>query len=363
MSKFDDLLNKIIKEESTDELDLDEKDTTTLDDEDLDKDPNEDIDEVDDFSENENDTDIEDDSDNLDEDDTIEDDEEIDKHGIAQFDDLDELIEKYSEAAPTKDTLIELLNIAVIDELLATYNYLASFALAKTENRSDYIDEFIDHESDEFNHAHDLIKRIKEIGGVPLQTELVDFPSMNSNGYAWLQETTNVSDDILLNRYYEELGAIKFYGFVLSFIQKMKKAGEHDSTSYAVIRKIKAEEEEHAQDLRELLDEHSIQHDDENFGKIADDEEEFSDDDADIEETNDDFDADDSSEDDTTDSNEDFEDFEENDTSDELNDELDEEDDEDFDGIDEDEDKKNEDEDYDAFEDETEEVDDEENGK
>ena len=188
----------------------------------------------------------------------------------ACFNCLCDVIKHYSDGEPTIDKLKELLNIAVTDELLATYNYMAAKALAKTEGRSDFIDEFEAHEKEEYDHAHQLIDRIREMQGTPLQTPWAKMPCMNSNGTKWAQEFSNDSSEILLNRYYEELGAIKFYGFILEYLHELKKAGEYDSTTHTIIKKIKADEEEHALDLRDLLDEYGIEHDDEAAMKCGD---------------------------------------------------------------------------------------------
>ena len=71
----------------------------------------------------------------------------------------------------------------------------------------------------------------------------------------WKQETSTTSVDILRNRLNEELGAIEFYDLVLQIIDRVKKeTGHDDSTTKQLIRKIKADEEEHAKDLKQLID-------------------------------------------------------------------------------------------------------------
>ena len=80
---------------------------------------------------------------------------------------------------------------------------------------------------------------------------------MNSNGENWKQELMTSSKDILLNRYNEELGAIEFYGLFFKTLRRLPE-DERDTTSEMVVKKLKADEEEHAKDLKDLLVENGI---------------------------------------------------------------------------------------------------------
>lgn len=187
------------------------------------------------------------------EEDTI-DDEENEARG------LDALIEEYSNKEEiTKDDIVKLLNIAVCDELLASFNYMISYNLSKTEGKQDFDPEFEKHEDEEKDHADKLIKRLREMNAEVLTIGWADYLSQNSSGADWKQESSTESLTILQNRYNEELGAIKFYAMVLDCIRKMKEAGDWDTSTERLIKSIKQDEEEHELDLRDLLEQYGVE--------------------------------------------------------------------------------------------------------
>jgi bacterioferritin len=175
---------------------------------------------------------------------------------------LEILIDTYKNKQNlSKEDIIELLHIAIIDEWLAEFNYFASYNLSKTDGKSDYDPEFEQHENEEREHRKMLVNRLRELNTpVPIKL-LSDFQKLNSNGNKWTQELNSDSNKILLNRYNEELNAIKYYDLILYVIQKLKETGDFDSTTQQIIKKIKADEETHAKDLRDLLVEHGVLND------------------------------------------------------------------------------------------------------
>jgi bacterioferritin len=175
---------------------------------------------------------------------------------------LEILIDTYKNKQNlSKEDIIELLHIAIIDEWLAEFNYFASYNLSKTDGKSDFDPEFEQHENEEREHRKMLVNRLRELNTpVPIKL-LSDFQKLNSNGNKWTQELNSDSNKILLNRYNEELNAIKYYDLILYVIQKLKETGDFDSTTQQIIKKIKADEETHAKDLRDLLVEHGVLND------------------------------------------------------------------------------------------------------
>jgi len=171
-----------------------------------------------------------------------------------------QLIEDFSSNV-SSEGLIELLNIAVNDELLAAYNYLASYTLSKTEGKSDFDPEFMQHEKEEYEHAHMLIERLRELNANALVTPWCDISRCSSAGEEWTQEMEAESTAILLRRYQEEIAAVEFYSFILGYIKEISKGNESetDTTTHQLIKKIKADEEAHAKDLRDLLTEYGIE--------------------------------------------------------------------------------------------------------
>ena len=171
---------------------------------------------------------------------------------------LDTLIKKYTnEEAPSKEGVITLFNIALEDEFLAEYNYFASYNLSKTEGKSDFDPEFEKHEDEERGHRKEIVQRLRELGArvptQPLNTYFTD----NSAGESWHQESSSNSIEILKNRYKEELGAIKFYSMFFTFLKKFPQE-QRDTTSEMLVKHLKADEEEHAKDLKDLLIEYGV---------------------------------------------------------------------------------------------------------
>ena len=179
--------------------------------------------------------------------------------GMCTAESLQELISCFSKDI-SEEGLVRLLNVAVNDEFLAAYNYLASYTLSKTEGKSDFDPEFEQHEKDELEHAHMIINRLREMGKPVLVTPWRDIAECGANGKGWLQEEDGESTAILLRRYQEELDAVRFYGFILGYIKDLCGGDEyeHDTTTQQLIKKIKADEEAHAKDLRDLLTEYGV---------------------------------------------------------------------------------------------------------
>ena len=144
-----------------------------------------------------------------------------------------------------------------MDEILAEFNYYSWYNLSESDGKSDYDPEFKQHEDEEREHRKEITNRLRELGAKVPRTMLIDFPSLNSAGTEWKQEQMTSSNDILLHRWNEELGAIKFYGLIFSVLKKLPLE-ERDTTTEMLIKHLKADEEEHAKDLKDLLVEHGI---------------------------------------------------------------------------------------------------------
>lgn len=159
-----------------------------------------------------------------------------------------------TRAQLTQQDINMLLQIAIIDEQLAEFNYMISYSNSRTEGKADFDPEFQAHEDEERQHKHDLIERLRTLDAPRLYTALTSYPEMNSNGFNWKQETSQNSMEILRNRLAEQRSAVAFYDFLLAVIDRVKQdSGIDDSTTKQLIKKIKADEEEHVKDLNELV--------------------------------------------------------------------------------------------------------------
>lgn len=170
---------------------------------------------------------------------------------------IDFIKNEFSKKQPTKQTIAQLLNIAIIDQTLAEYNYFASYNLSKTEGKADFDPEFKQHEQEEREHRYKLVERLRELD-MPVPTiSLNQYQTLNSDGEEWKQEIDYNSNAILLRRLKEEEKAVAFYSFILSFIG-LDKTETRDTSTYKVIREIKADEQEHVKDLKDLAIENNL---------------------------------------------------------------------------------------------------------
>jgi len=150
--------------------------------------------------------------------------------------------------------IVDLLNVAIVDELLAAFNYFSSFALSKTEGKADFDPEFHAHYQEELGHAEMLVQRINELGSPVMTISIKNYCELNSVGDRWQQQKEQPSLEMLKNRRDEEIDAVSFYKFILQMLDRMKNETKNwDSTTEQLVKKILADEEEHLYDLTQLL--------------------------------------------------------------------------------------------------------------
>lgn len=154
----------------------------------------------------------------------------------------------------TQQDINELLEVAIIDEFLAEYNYMISYSNSRTNGKADFDPEFQAHEDQERDHKHDLIERLRTLDAPRLYVTLEKYKEANSCGLSWKQQISDNSMEILKNRLEEQKHAVAFYDFMLAVIDRVKQdTGVDDSTTKQLIKKIKADEEQHVRDLNELV--------------------------------------------------------------------------------------------------------------
>ena len=152
-----------------------------------------------------------------------------------------------SDPEQIRRDIIEMLTISYVDEWLAEFNYFASYNLSKTEGKVDYDPEFQQHEKEEYDHRHDLVNRLRELGAPVPTIPLDQFIYVNSRGTNWKQEFSDISNEQLKNRFVEENEAIEWYTLCVEYTRHTD-----DHTTYTLFKKIKADEEQHRLDLSDL---------------------------------------------------------------------------------------------------------------
>lgn len=141
-----------------------------------------------------------------------------------------------------RDTIIKLLNDALATELVCTLRYKRHYFMAKGINSEAVADEFAQHAAEEQQHADQLAQRIVQLGGSP------DFApaGLASRSHSEYVEGETLTEMIRENLVAERI-AIDTYREIVKYI------GDKDPTTRRIFEEILAVEEEHADDMADLL--------------------------------------------------------------------------------------------------------------
>ncbi|PPB81963.1 MULTISPECIES: ferritin-like domain-containing protein [Burkholderiaceae] len=143
-----------------------------------------------------------------------------------------------------RDTILKLLNDALATELVCTLRYKRHYFMAKGINSEAVADEFAQHAAEEQQHADQLAQRIVQLGGSP------DFApaGLASRAHSEYVEGETLTEMIRENLVAERI-AIDTYREIVKYI------GDKDPTTRRIFEEILAVEEEHADDMADLLEE------------------------------------------------------------------------------------------------------------
>ncbi|WP_237574755.1 bacterioferritin [Mycetohabitans sp. B8] len=141
-----------------------------------------------------------------------------------------------------RDTIIKLLNDALATEIVCTLRYKRHYFMAKGINSEAVADEFAQHAAEEQQHADQLAQRIVQLGGSP------DFApaGLASRSHSEYVEGETLTEMIRENLVAERI-AIDTYREIVKYI------GDKDPTTRRIFEEILAVEEEHADDMADLL--------------------------------------------------------------------------------------------------------------
>jgi bacterioferritin len=136
----------------------------------------------------------------------------------------------------------ELLNQALASEILCVLRYRHHQIIAKGIDYPQVADEFEEHAKDEFEHMMAIAERIDQLGGDP------DF---NPATVLARSSTEYGQSDVLAKMIEEDLIAERVV--IEVYRQLVRWFGNDDPTSRTMFEKILADEEDHANDLSDLL--------------------------------------------------------------------------------------------------------------
>lgn len=143
---------------------------------------------------------------------------------------------------PWRDDIVKLLNGALATELICVLRYRRHHFMADGLASPSIAAEFLVHADAELGHADRLAQRIVQLGGEP------DFnpAGLLERGHADYDEVNDLKAMIKSNLIAERVA-------VESYRQMIGLVGDKDSTTRRLLEDILADEEEHADELKDWL--------------------------------------------------------------------------------------------------------------
>jgi len=141
-----------------------------------------------------------------------------------------------------RDKAIAVLNEALATEIVCVLRYRFHYFMATGIHSQAAKQEFLEHANEEQQHADQIAERIKQLGGKP-DMNPADLASRSHSEYkegGTLAEM--LREDLIAERI-----AIESYRDMIRFF------GEKDPTTRRMLEEILAKEEEHADDIADLL--------------------------------------------------------------------------------------------------------------
>jgi len=141
-----------------------------------------------------------------------------------------------------RETVIKLLNEALATEIVCVLRYRRHYFMASGINAESVAAEFLQHANEEQGHADSIAHRIVQLKGAP------DF---NPQGLLSRSHAEYVEGETLTDMISEDLVAER--NAIDSYREMITYFGNDDPTSRRLMEEILAVEEEHADDLADLL--------------------------------------------------------------------------------------------------------------
>jgi bacterioferritin len=142
-----------------------------------------------------------------------------------------------------RDTVIQILNDVVATEIVCVLRYKRHFYMANGIHAQSVAQEFLKHATEEQGHADLAAERIVQLGGAP---------DLNPAGLATRSHSQYIEGASLVEMIQENLVAERIA--VESYSEIIRYLGDDDPTTRIMIEAIMAKEEEHAEDMKTLLE-------------------------------------------------------------------------------------------------------------
>jgi bacterioferritin len=141
-----------------------------------------------------------------------------------------------------REMVLRLLNDSLATELVCVLRYRRHHFMARGIHSQSVAQEFLEHSNEELGHADEIAERIVQLGGEP------DFAP---TGLVGRSHAEYVEGDTLASMIKEDLVAERIA--IDSYRDIIKYLGDQDPTTRRMMEGILAVEEEHADDLADLL--------------------------------------------------------------------------------------------------------------
>ncbi len=142
-----------------------------------------------------------------------------------------------------RDTVLKLLNEALATEIICVLRYKAHYYMASGINAKSVAAEFLEHANEEQQHADQIAERITQLDGTP---------NFSPEGMQTRSHSEFIVPDDLAAMIEENLVAeriaIDSYREIINFV------GDQDTTTKRLLEGILAMEEEHAEDMKTLME-------------------------------------------------------------------------------------------------------------
>lgn len=142
-----------------------------------------------------------------------------------------------------REAVINILNQALATELVCVLRYKRHHYMAKGIHSQAVAEEFLEHAHEEQGHADKIAERITQLDGAP------DF---NPKGLLTRSHSEYVEGESLLEMIREDLVAERIA--IESYSEIIRYLGDNDPTSRRMMEGVLANEEEHAEEMKTLLD-------------------------------------------------------------------------------------------------------------
>jgi bacterioferritin len=144
--------------------------------------------------------------------------------------------------AADREAVLKLLNDSLATEIVCVLRYRRHYFMARGIHSQGVAAEFLAHSNEELGHADEIAERIVQLGGEP------DF---SPGSLADRSHAEYVAGKSLVDMMREDLVAERIA--IDSYRDAIQYLGGHDPTTRRMLEGILAVEEEHADDLADLL--------------------------------------------------------------------------------------------------------------